>query len=57
MLHEIKETIFNKLIVWLMNHTHCWSTVFYTACKRYYPGSVVAMYKSWYEANKDKIEG
>lgn len=57
MLHEIKETISNKLIVWLMNHTHCWSTVFYTACKRYYPGSVVAMYKSWYEAHKDEIEG
>lgn len=56
MLHEIKETIFNKLIVWLMNHTHCWSTVFYTACKRYPARSVVTMYKSWYENHKSEVE-
>ena len=49
MLYEIKEKIFNNLIVWLMNHTHCWATVFYTACRRYYPEEVATMYESWYE--------
>lgn len=54
MLHEIKEKIFNNLIVWLMNHTHCWSRVFYTACEQYYTKDVVAMYESWYEKAKKR---
>ena len=42
-----RDEICNKLIVWLMNHCHCYATVFYTACKRYYPKEVKCMYQSW----------
>ena len=54
MLYEIKEVVFNRLIVWLMNHCHCWASVFYTACNRYYKEEVVGMYESWKETKFGK---
>lgn len=49
MFYEIRDAIFNRLACWLMEHCHCWATVFYTACNRYYPDEVKCMYKSWAE--------
>lgn len=49
MFYEIRDAIFNRLACWLMNHCHCWSMVFYTACRRYYPANVQCMYESWAE--------
>ena len=45
--YELKNDIFNRLIVWMMKHCYCSATVFYTACERYYPKEVTAMYESW----------
>ena len=55
MFREIKESIANSLICWLMKHTHCHAGVFYTACHQYYPGEVKTMYESW--LNYMKTEG
>jgi hypothetical protein len=55
-LYEIRDTIFNHLIVWMMKHCHCWAGVFYTACSRYYPNSVRGMFNSWNEYMEEKGE-
>ena len=52
--YEIRDTIFNHLIVWLMKHCHCWASVFYTACSRYYPDNVRTMFNSWDEYEKER---
>lgn len=49
MFYELRDAIFNRLACWLMKHCHCWSMVFYTACRRYYPANVKCMYESWAE--------
>lgn len=53
-LYDLRDRIFNRLIVWLMTHCQCWATVFYTACSRYYPNSVKSMFQSWDEDERRK---
>ena len=53
-LYEIRDIIFNHLIVWMMEHCHCWADVFYTACSRYYPNTVRGYFNSWDEDMKKK---
>jgi hypothetical protein len=48
------ENFKNKLICYLMKHTHCHATVFYTCCEQYYVNSVENMatdYVKWAREN------
>jgi hypothetical protein len=49
MLYNLRDAVFNRLICWLMEHCHCWSMVFYTACRQYYPKSTKNMFECWWE--------
>lgn len=53
-LYDIRNNVFNYLIIWMMKHCLCSAHVFYTACQQYYPNSVRVMFKSWDESIKEK---
>lgn len=52
--YDLRDSIFNHLIIWMMKHCQCWAGVFYTACSRYYPNSVRCMFQSWDENERRK---
>lgn len=52
--YEVRDSVFNRLIVWMMKHCYCWAGVFYTACHCYYPNEVRNMFKSWDEEMKEQ---
>ncbi len=52
--YDLRDSIFNHLIIWLMKHCQCWATVFYTACSRYYPNEVRCLFQSWDESERKK---
>ena len=35
MIADIRDTIFNKLMVWLMKHCTCHGSTFYALCEQY----------------------
>ena len=56
MFFEMRNAIFNRVIIWMMKHCRCSCGVFYTACGCYHPASVrnmVTMYLE--EKTLDKL--